>query len=98
MKHYIFGNREEMLQVLRSEKQTQGLMQIYQDFCTQNQNNCLHCQFPNVEKNIFPEKTAKRHQSYCAIPQFPLKSTSPLIVLNFRDKVNIPIHNKELRF
>ena len=53
MKHCIFGNREEMLQVLRSEKQTQGLMQIYQGFCTQNQNNCLHCQFPNVVKKYF---------------------------------------------
>ncbi len=53
MKHYIFGNQEEMIQVLRSEKQIQGLMQIYQDFCTQNQNNCLHCQFPNVEKKYF---------------------------------------------
>ena len=53
MKRYIFGNREEMLQVLRSEEQTRGLMQIYQDFCTQNQNNCLHCQFPNVVKKYF---------------------------------------------
>ena len=50
MKHYIFGNREEMLHVLRSEKQIQGLMQIYQDFCAQNQNNCLHCPFPDVVK------------------------------------------------
>ena len=53
MKHCIFGNREEMLQVLRSEKQIQGLMQIYQDFCTQNQNNCLHCPFPDVVKKYF---------------------------------------------
>ena len=53
MKHYIFGNQEEMLQVLRSEKQIQGLMQIYQDFCTQNQNNCLHCPFPDVVKKYF---------------------------------------------
>ena len=53
MKHYIFGNREEMLQILHSEKQNQGLMQIYQDFCTQNQNNCLHCPFPDVVKRYF---------------------------------------------
>lgn len=53
MKHYIFGNREEMLRVLRSEKQNQGLMQIYQDFCTQNQNNCLHCPFPDVVNKYF---------------------------------------------
>jgi len=53
MKHYIFGNQEEMLQVLRAEKQNQGLMQVYQDFCTQNQNNCLHCPFPQVIKEYF---------------------------------------------
>ena len=53
MKHYIFGNQEEVLQVLRSEKQTQALMQVYQDFCTQNQNNCLHCPFPDVVKKYF---------------------------------------------
>ena len=53
MKHYIFGNQEEMIQVLRSEKQIQGLMQVYQDFCTQNQNNCLHCPFPDVVKKYF---------------------------------------------
>ena len=53
MKHYIFGNREEMLRVLHSEKQNQGLMQVYQDFCTQNGNNCLHCPFPNVVNKYF---------------------------------------------
>ena len=53
MKHYIFGNREEMLGVLHSEKQIQGLMQVYQDFCTQNQNNCLHCPFPDVVNKYF---------------------------------------------
>ena len=53
MKHYIFGNQKEMLQVLRSEKQIQGLMQVYQDFCTQNQNNCLQCPFPQVVKKYF---------------------------------------------
>jgi hypothetical protein len=48
MKHYIFGDQEDMLRVLHSEKQIQGLMQVYQDFCTQNQNNCLHCPFLDV--------------------------------------------------
>jgi hypothetical protein len=54
MKHYIFGNRQEMLGVLHSEKQIQGLIQVYQDFCTQNQNNCLHCPFPDVVNRYFP--------------------------------------------
>jgi hypothetical protein len=53
MKHYIFGNQEEMLPVLHSEKQNQGLMQIYQDFCTQNENNCLRCPFPDVVNRYF---------------------------------------------
>ena len=53
MKHYIFGNKKEMLQVLSSEKQNQGLMQVYQDFCTQNENNCLKCQFPDVVNKHF---------------------------------------------
>lgn len=53
MKHYIFGGREEMLRVLHSEKQIQGLMQVYQDFCTQNKNNCLHCPFPDVVNRYF---------------------------------------------
>ena len=53
MKHYIFGNKKDMIQVLANDKQTQGLMQVYQDFCTQNDNNCLRCQFPDVVKKYF---------------------------------------------
>jgi hypothetical protein len=53
MKHYIFGNKKEMLKVLKNDKQGQGLMQIYQDFCTQNDNNCQRCQFPDIVKKYF---------------------------------------------
>ncbi len=53
MKHYIFGNKKEMLKVLKNDKQAQGLMQVYQDFCTQNDNNCEHCQFPDIVKKYF---------------------------------------------
>ena len=53
MKHYIFGNKKDMIKVLANDKQTQGLMQVYQDFCTQNDNNCLRCQFPDVVKKYF---------------------------------------------
>lgn len=53
MKHYIFGNKKDMLKVLANDKQTQGLMQVYQDFCTQNDNNCLRCQFPDIVKKYF---------------------------------------------
>ena len=53
MRHYIFGNKKDMIEVLASDKQEQGLMQIYQDFCTQNDNNCLRCQFPDVVARYF---------------------------------------------
>ncbi len=53
MRHYIFGNNEEMIKVLANDKQVQGLMQVYQDFCTQNENNCLRCQFPDVVNRYF---------------------------------------------
>ena len=53
MKHYIFGNKKEMLKVLVNDKQAQGLMQVYQDFCTQNDNNCQRCQFPDIVKKYF---------------------------------------------
>jgi Protein of unknown function (DUF2851) len=53
MRHYIFGDKKDMIAVLANDKQTQGLMQIYQDFCTQNENNCLKCQFPDVVAKYF---------------------------------------------
>lgn len=53
MKHYIFGNNEEMIKALSTDKQVQGLMQVYQDFCTQTENNCLRCQFPDIVKRYF---------------------------------------------
>ncbi|MDA1109239.1 MAG: DUF2851 family protein [Nitrospinae bacterium] len=53
MRHYIFGDKKDMIAVLANDKQTQGLMQIYQDFCTQNENNCLKCQFPDVINRYF---------------------------------------------
>ncbi len=53
MRHYIFGDKKDMIAVLVNDKQTQGLMQIYQDFCTQNENNCLQCQFPDVINKYF---------------------------------------------
>jgi hypothetical protein len=44
---------------LHSEKQKQGLMQVYQDFCTQNENNCRHCTFPGVVNSFFSLKNLK---------------------------------------
>ena len=53
MKHYILGNKKDMVGLLTSDKRTQGLMQIYQDFCTKNENNCLRCNFPGVVERFF---------------------------------------------
>ncbi|KMP11030.1 hypothetical protein UZ36_05815 [Candidatus Nitromaritima sp. SCGC AAA799-C22] len=53
MKHYILGNEKKLMGTLASDKQVQGLMQVYQDFCTQNENNCLRCQFPDVITRYF---------------------------------------------
>ncbi len=55
MKHYILGNKKELIGILESDKQIQGLMQVYQDFCTQSENNCLRCQFPDVIHRYFPK-------------------------------------------
>ena len=53
MKHYILGNKDRMWKLLKSDQQTQGLMQVYQDYCTKNENNCLSCRFPEVVDRYF---------------------------------------------
>jgi len=53
MKRYLLGDEEKMVQCLNSDRQTQGLMQVYQDFCTKNENNCLRCKFPGVVERYF---------------------------------------------
>ncbi len=53
MKRYILGDEQRLLNSLKSDRQTQGLMQVYQDFCTRNKNNCLRCRFPNVVERYF---------------------------------------------
>ena len=53
MSRYILGDKERLLKELDSDRKTQGLMQVYQDYCTRNQNNCLRCQFPSVVERYF---------------------------------------------
>ena len=53
MSHYILGDKERLLKELDSDRKTQGLMQVYQDYCARNQNNCLRCQFPSVVERYF---------------------------------------------
>ena len=53
MKHYLLGNNKDMVALLNNDKRTQGMMQVYQDFCTKNKNNCLRCKFPGVVEKYF---------------------------------------------
>ncbi len=53
VKHYILGEEQRMLDTLKSDRHTQGLMQVYQDFCTKNNNNCLRCRFPEIVDQYF---------------------------------------------
>lgn len=53
MRRYILGDEERLIECLKSDQQTQGLMQVYQDFCTKNKNNCLRCKFPGVVEKYF---------------------------------------------
>ena len=53
MSHYILGDKERLLKELNSDRKTQGLMQVYQDYCTRNQNNCLRCRFPSIVERYF---------------------------------------------
>jgi hypothetical protein len=53
MSHYILGDKERLLKELDSDRKTQGLIQVYQDYCTRNQNNCLQCRFPHVVEQYF---------------------------------------------
>jgi len=53
MKHYLLGNKTNMVDLLNNDKKTQGMMQVYQDFCTKNENNCLRCHFPGVVEKYF---------------------------------------------
>ncbi len=53
MSHYILGDKERLLKELDCDQKTQGLMQVYQDYCTRNQNNCLQCKFPGIIERYF---------------------------------------------
>ena len=53
MSHFILGDKAPLLKELDSDRKTQGLMQVYQDYCTRNQNNCLRCQFPSIVERYF---------------------------------------------
>jgi hypothetical protein len=59
IKHYILALRRKFSGSSHSEKQKQWLMQVYQDFCTQNENNWLHCTFSNVVNRYFSLKNLK---------------------------------------
>ncbi len=53
MKRFVLGDNKRLLGLLKTDKQTQGLMQVFQDYCAQNKNNCSQCRFPDVVKRHF---------------------------------------------
>ncbi|MBA3273425.1 MAG: DUF2851 family protein [Chthoniobacterales bacterium] len=42
----LFGDDPRRAQFMRSVAQQQGLLQIYEDFCLQDNSDCAHCPFP----------------------------------------------------
>jgi len=42
----LFGNNSRQKQFLRTVAQQQGLLQIYEDFCLQDNSDCAQCPFP----------------------------------------------------
>lgn len=42
----LFGNDPRRRSFVESVAQQQGLLQIYEDFCLQDNSDCLHCPFP----------------------------------------------------
>jgi Protein of unknown function (DUF2851) len=42
----LFGNDPRRKQFLRTVANQQGLLQIYEDFCMQDNSDCAHCPFP----------------------------------------------------
>jgi len=42
----LFGNNSRQKQFLRTVAQQQGLLQIYEDFCMQDNSDCAQCPFP----------------------------------------------------
>jgi hypothetical protein len=46
----LFGNVKTAQPFLRSERQQQGLIQIFQDFCLNDKSACQQCLFPGIAK------------------------------------------------
>jgi hypothetical protein len=42
----LFGNDPRRKQLLRTVANQQGLLQIYEDFCMQDNSDCAQCPFP----------------------------------------------------
>jgi len=42
----LFGNDPRRKEFLRTVAQQQGLLQIYEDFCMQDNSDCTQCPFP----------------------------------------------------
>jgi hypothetical protein len=42
----LFGSDSRRKQFMKTVAQQQGLLQIYEDFCLQDNSDCAHCPFP----------------------------------------------------
>jgi hypothetical protein len=47
----LFGNDARRKDFLRTVANQQGLLQIYEDFCMQDNSDCSHCPFPEQMAN-----------------------------------------------
>jgi hypothetical protein len=47
----LFGNDPRRKQFLKTVAHQQGLLQIYEDFCMQDNSDCAQCPFPEQMRN-----------------------------------------------
>ena len=48
----LFGDRADGVAWSKTAAHQQGLLQIYEDFCLQDNSNCEHCTFPERVKRF----------------------------------------------
>lgn len=54
----LFGDHERVRSHTRFLFQQQGLLQIFEDFCLANRNDCAGCRFPRLLENVSRPRTA----------------------------------------
>lgn len=54
MEHRLFAYENRLKRVVNSARRQQGLLQIYQDWCSQEERVCQHCGFKRVLEDMQP--------------------------------------------